>query len=291
LAIVRWMRVRVSLALAATLVSAAAGADAAHAGETRCWVDRGVLVVPAAFGDVAGDYILDLASPKSVLHVDDALGEGIETPQTTATLRVAGETENVTLQVASLDARTLGLPSTVVGLIGADVLARYVVDIRFSPCRVRLWRWRAPPLRAIATLPLTMVDGVPTVPATISDGRTALAGPFAVDTGTAAVRLSGDVAALARTPAKGADPASRLDPPGRLDALGLAGSVQRRLPAALADDLPPTLTGSIGTAAWSRYEVRVDVRRGRLQLAAPSEAVLSARRSARSADSSRRGSR
>ena len=284
---------RLSLAVAAVVASA--GTGAAHAGETRCWVDRGVLVVPAAFGDIAGDFILDLSSPKSVLHVDDALGEGIETPQTTGTLRFAGETASATLQVASLDDRTLGLPSTVVGLIGADALADYVVDIRFAPCRVRLWRGRAPAFHATATLAITMADGVPTIPATISDGHTALAGRFVIDTGTAAMRLSSTVVALARAPAKGVDPASRLAPPGRLDALGLAGGVQRRLPAALADDLPPTLTGGIGTAVWSRYEVRVDLRRGQLQLAAPPgpdrDGDVSARRFAKSAGSSRRGSR
>jgi hypothetical protein len=250
-----------------------------------------VLVVPAAFGDVAGDFILDLASPKSVLHVDVALGDGIEAPQTTGTLRLAGETARATLQVASLDARSLGLPSTIVGLIGADVLAPYVVDIRFSPCRVRLWRGRAPPFRATATLPIEMAGGVPAVPATISDGRRAISGRFAVDTGTAAVRLSSQVAALSRAPAKGVDPAARLDPPARLDALGLAGVAQRRQPAALEADLPPTLAGSIGTAAWSRYEMRIDLRRGRLQLAAAAKQSVSARRSARSVDSSRRGSR
>ena len=271
---------RLSLALAAALTCT----SAAHAGETRCWVDRGVLVVPAAFGDVAGDFILDLSSPKSVLHVDVALGDGILTPRATSPLRLAGETIPATLDVASLDARTLGLPSTIEGLIGADALARYVVDIRFSPCRVTLWRGRAPPLRATATLQIEMADGVPAIPATISDGRTARAGRFAIDTGTAAVRLSSKVAALARAPAKEVDPASRLDPPARLDALGLAGQVDRRLPAALADDLPPTLTGGIGTAAWSRYEARIDLRRGRLQLAAPRRAV-SGRRSARSSGS------
>jgi hypothetical protein len=274
-----------SLAVAAVIASA----GGAHAGETRCWVDRGVLVVPAAFGDLAGDFILDLSSAKSVLHVDVALGEGIETLQTRGPLRLAGETAPATLQVASLDARSLGLPSTIIGLIGADALARYVVDIRFSPCRVRLWRGHAPPFHAVATLPVTMADGVPAIPATVSDGRTALAGRFAIDTGTAAVRLSSKIAALARATAKGVEPASRLDPPGRLDALGLAGEVQRRQPAALVSDLPPTLSGSIGTAAWSRYEVRIDLRRGQLQLAPPSG--VSARRSARSPGSSRTGSR
>jgi hypothetical protein len=259
------MRARLSLALAVL----AASVGTARAGETRCWVDRGVLVAPAAFGDIAGDFILDLSAPKSVLHVDVALGDGIAAPQATRPLRLAGETAHATLQVASLDARSLGLPSTINGLIGADVLARYVVDIRFNPCRLRLWRGRPPRLHAIATLPIEMADGVPSIRATISDGRTALAGRFAIDTGTAAMRLSGQVAALSHAPDKGVDPASRLDPPARLDALGLAGAAERRLPAALEDDLPPSLAGGIGVAAWSRYEVRIDLRRGLLQLARP----------------------
>jgi hypothetical protein len=271
------MRAPLSLAFAALLASA----GWAHAGETRCWIDRGVLVVPAAFGDLAGDFILDLSSPKSVLHVDVALGDGIVTPQTRATLRLAGEAIPATFDVASLDARSLGLPSTIMGLIGADAVAGRVIDIRFNPCRVVLSRRRAPRFHAVATLPIGMTEGVPAVPATISDGRTALAGRFAIDTGTAAVRLSSVVAALSRPAPQGVDPASRLDPPARLDALGLAGAVQRRLPAALEDGLPAALAGAIGTAAWSRYDLRIDLRRGRLELAAPRPAV-SARRPARS---------
>jgi hypothetical protein len=280
------MRAAVSLAVAALLASA----GAARAGETRCWVDRGVLVVPAAFGDVTGDFILDLSAAHSLLHVDAALSDGIETPQSSGVLRLAGETIPASLQVASLDARTLGLPSTIMGLVGADALAGYAVDIRFSPCRVRLWRGRAPRFDAAATLPIETTDGVPAIRATISDGRTALAGRFAIDTGTAAIRLSSQVAALGRPLAEGVDPASRLDPPARLDALGLAGAAQRRLPAALEDDLPAALTGGIGTATWSRYDVRIDFVRGRLQLAAPGRKV-SARRSARSPGSSRRAAR
>jgi hypothetical protein len=282
------MRAKLSLALAALLASA----GAAHAGATRCWVDRGVLVVPAAFGDIAGDFILDLSAPQSVLHIDVALGDGIVTPQATATLRLAGETIPATLQVASLDKRSLGLPSTINGLIGADALAPYVVDIRFEPCRVRLWRGRAPRLQAIATLPITMTDGVPAIRASVADARgTALAGRFAVDTCTAAVRLSSRVAALSRAPATGVDPDSRLQPPARLGALGLAGAALRRLPAALEDDLPPALTGGVGTAAWSRYEVRIDLRRGRLQLAEPTGARVSASRLSRPGGSSGRVSR
>jgi len=274
------MRAQLSLALAALLAST----GAARAGATRCWVDRGVVVVPAAFGDLAGDYILDLASPKSVLHVDVALGAGIVTPQATATLRVAGESIPMTFSVASLDARSLGLPSTIEGLIGADALAGRVVDIRFDPCRIRVSGARPPRFHAVASLPITMLDGVPTIAATVSDGRTARAGRFAIDTGTAAVRLSSDVAALSRPAPKGVDPDSRLSPPGRLDALGLAGAARRRLPSALADDLPAGLMGAIGTAAWSRYDVRIDLQRGRLELARPGGGV-SARRPSRSAGS------
>ena len=68
----------------------------------------------------------------------------------------------------------------------------------------------------IATLPIEMAHGVPAVAATISDGRTAIGGRFAVDTGTAAVRLSSKLAMLRRTPPDGVDAASRLDPPARL---------------------------------------------------------------------------
>jgi hypothetical protein len=272
------MRRALSLTLA-LLVSA----GAAHAGETRCWLDRGVLVVPAALGDIAGDFILDLSAPKSLLHYDRATADGMEEGDAPGPLRVAGETIPASFQVASLDSRSLGLPSTINGLIGADVLAGYVVDIRFSPCRVRLWRGRAPPFHSIATLPLGMSGGVPVVAATISDGRTALAGRFAIDTGTAAVRLSSRIGRLGRTPANGVDPASRLDPPARLDALGLAGDALRRLPAASEDDLPADLAGGIGTAAWSRYDLRVDLRRGRLQLAPP--AAVSGRRLSRSSGS------
>lgn len=279
------MRAAVSLAVATVLASTVvADPGPAQAGETRCWVDRGVLVVPAAFGGLAGDYILDLSSPKSVLHVDVALGAGIVTPTASAPLRLAGETIPATFDVASLDARSLGLPSTIEGLIGADVLADRVLDIRFDPCRIRLWRRRPSRFHAIASLPIEPVDGAPSVPATISDGHTARAGRFAIDTGTAAVRLSSQVAALSRPAPKGVDPASRLSPPARLDALGLAGEAQRRLPAALADDLPAGLTGAIGTAAWSRYDLRVDFRRGRLELA-PAKRAVSARRPSRSGGS------
>jgi hypothetical protein len=269
--------------LAAALVLAAAGlAGPAGAGVAHCWLDDGAVVVSAAFGDITGDFLLDLSAPHSVLHVDRALADGIVTPTASATLRLAGARIPATLAVASLDARSIGLPTTINGLIGADALRGYVVDLSLSPCRIALWRGRAPHFRATARSPVSWIGGVPTVPASITDGRTGLAGDFAVDTGTAAVRVSDEAAGLSRAP-KGADPASRLHPPARLAALGLGGAALTALPAALASDLPPGVLGAVGTAVWGRYAVRLDLRRGVLKLG-PAAAV-SGRRRARSAGS------
>jgi hypothetical protein len=259
-------------------------APPARAGEARCWVDRGAVVVSAAFGEITGDFILDLAAPHSLLHVDRALSDGIVTPTADATLSFARERIPARFTVASLDDRSLGLPTTINGLIGADVLAGYVVDIRLSPCRIRLWRGRAPALGPSRTLPVKMVGGVPTVGASITDGRTALAGRFGVGAGSPGVRLAASAATLSRTP-KGVDPAALYDPPARLAALGLGDQALQDLPASLASDLPAGVLGDIGTDVWARYgALRLDLRRDRLQLA-PAARPVSGRRRARSAGS------
>ena len=268
-------------AVLATL-SLAAAAPPALAGETPCWVDKGAVVVSAALGDISGDFLLDLSAPKSVLHVDRALMSGIETPTRAATLTVAGERIPASFAVASLDARSLGLPTTINGLIGADVLAGYVIDLRLSPCRLALWRRHAPPIGPAQTLPVEMVAGVPTITASISDGRTGLEGRFGVDTGSAGVRIAAGAARLSRTP-KGIDAASRQRPPARLAALGLGGDVLRNTPAGLATDAPAGVLGDIGDDVWARYDLRLDLRAGRLQLAPL--APPSGRRRARSAGS------
>ena len=268
-------------AVLATL-SLAAAAPPALAGETPCWVDKGAVVVSAALGDISGDFLLDLSAPKSVLHVDRALMSGIETPTRAATLTVAGERIPASFAVASLDARSLGLPTTINGLIGADVLAGYVIDLRLSPCRLALWRRHAPPIGPAQTLPVEMVAGVPTITASISDGRTGLEGRFGVDTDSAGVRIAAGAAGLSRTP-KGIDAASRQRPPARLAALGLGGDVLRNTPAGLATDAPAGVLGDIGDDVWARYDLRLDLRAGRLQLAPL--APPSGRRRARSAGS------
>jgi hypothetical protein len=271
---------RVAAVLAALCLAAAA--PPALAGEARCWVDNGAVVVSAALGDIAGDFLLDLSAPTSVLHVDRALEAGIETPTRAATLTLAGERIPASFAVASLDARSLGLPTTINGLIGADVLAGYVIDLRFSPCRIALWRRRAPPMGPAQSLPVEWVAGVPTIAASISDGHTGVEGRFGVDTGSAGVRIAAGAARLSRTP-KGIDAASRQRPPARLDALGLGGDAIRSAPAGLAADAPAGVLGDIGDDVWARYDLRLDLRAGRLQLAQPTRP--SGRRRARSAGS------
>jgi len=132
-------------------------------------------------------------------------------------------------------------------------------------------------------LPVEMVAGVPTIAASISDGRSALEGRFGVDTGSAGVRIATGAAKLSRTP-RGVDPNSRQHPPARLAALGLGGEVIRNAPAGLATDAPAGVLGDIGDDIWARYDVRLDLRRNRLELARPA-ATPSGRRRARSAGS------
>jgi hypothetical protein len=260
---------RAAAAVLAPVCLAAAGSPAS-AGEAPCWVDNGAVVVSAALGDIAGDFLLDLSAPKSVLHVDRALMNGIETPTREASLALAGERIPASFAVASLDSRSLGLPTTINGLIGADVLAGYVIDLRLSPCRLALWRRRAPPMGPAQTLPVTWIAGIPTIAASISDGRAGMHGRFGVDTGSAGVRIAASAARLSRTP-KGIDAASRQRPPARLAALGLGSEVIQGAPAGLASDAPAGVLGDIGTGVWARYALRLDLWAGRLELADPTK--------------------
>jgi hypothetical protein len=269
-------RADVLAALCLAAVAAPAAAD-----EAPCAVDKGAVVVSAALGDIAGDFLLDLSAPHSILHIDRALASGIGTPTWAATLTLAGERIPADFTVASLDARSLGLPTTINGLIGADVLSGYVVDLRFSPCRIALWRRHAPPLRRARRLPVEWIAGVPTIAASITDGRTGLAGRFGIDTGAAGVRIAASAARLSRA-RKGLDAGSRQRPPARLAALGLGGEALRNTRAGLATDAPAGVLGEIGNDIWARYDLRLDLRAGRLQLSEPKP---SGRRRARSAGS------
>ena len=249
-----------SLCVALVLIAARA-----RAGETRCWFENGALVVPAAFGDIAGDFILDVSAPRSQLHVTRAQSAGIVADHARADLRLAGERiRRFDMKVADLDARSHGFTTNIAGVLGADAAAPFTADIDFSPCRVRLRRGRPAHLGGGYRLKVQEVAGVPAVEAAISDGAVSRQGLFAIDTASAGTRVSGG--RLSRAPPTGVDPTDRDTPPARLRALSLAGLLFEQTPAGLASDAPPAPDGAIGNSVWSRFHVRLAIGRGWLEV-------------------------
>src|SRR5450432_2080523 len=127
---------------------------------------------------VPGDYILDTASPHTLLGDSQAQTAGFAETALTGDVRLAGVVApGRPVAVAVLDLRTGALPTPIAGVIGADVLRDYVVDVSFAPCRVALRpAGHAPPFRAQATLPLRWVAERPVVTAAAADGPHALVG-------------------------------------------------------------------------------------------------------------------
>lgn len=254
-------RAPLALACALTALLAASGASA---GETACWFENGAVVVPAEIGGVAGDWLLDPSAPHTLLHETRAEMEGLP-DAFTAGGQVAGQRlEAVPVTVADLDDRAPGFFTPIAGVIGADLLERFVVDLQFAPCRVRFSRGRAPAFGRARTLSLQRVDGVLAVQAAISDDRTARSGLFAVDWGSrAAVRVRDG--ALRPTVAD-LDPTARNAAPARLRGLSIDGVLYEEQSAALAPALPAELTGALGTDFWSRWRVRLDLAHDRMVL-------------------------
>lgn len=237
-------------------------ANAADAG--RCWFENGAVIVPARIGDIAGDWILDPATPRTLLHETKAQMEGLP-PTYTAKAVVAGRRiAALEVTVADLDDRAPGFTTPIAGIIGTDVLSRFVVDLDFSPCRVRLTSGHPETLRG-QRLSLSVEDGVPTVQAAVSDGAGAGVGRFGVDWGSrASVRL-----AQARlSPSQGPEgPTPHNAAPARLRALSVAGALYEQPTAAVGPAPAPELAGTLGTDFWSRWRVRLDIRGGGLTLA------------------------
>src|SRR5207302_6724580 len=96
-----------------------------------------------------------------------AQGAGFAEPRFAATMRLAGlSLEGQPITVAKLDARFWGLPTPVAGVIGMDLLKGYVLDVRFAPCRIGLWRaGEAPPFAGGHVAPLSLAGGLPAVEA------------------------------------------------------------------------------------------------------------------------------
>lgn len=240
-------------------------AGGARAGETACWFENGAVVVPAAFGDIAGDFILDLSAPRSQLHLTRAHAEGIVDATARRDLAVAGERiADFPIEVADLDARSQGFAASINGILGDDALAPFVIDIAFAPCQVTLYR--RPPPRAANSVRLRVrrVAGIPTVVAAISDGVTSRRGHFAIDSASVGLRVAD--ASLSRPPPTGVDPTERTASPARLRALSLGGLLFEQTPAGLMAEAPGGLDGAIGNAVWSRTGLRLDLKRGRLDL-------------------------
>lgn len=227
------------------------------------------MVAPASVAGIAGDYLIDPSAPQTLIHETRAQSEGIATTDLTASVRVAGlNLPALAVKVVDLDLRAPGFDTPIAGVIGADALAGHVVDLDFAPCRVRIDgpTRRRPNGRVI---PLTLVGGVPTVRAAVSDDHRAMAGQFAVDFSSAGkVRLSDQIAAF-RPAREGYDPVARNDARGRLRAFSFQGELSEETPSGLVAGLDPAVTGAIGTGEWSRWAVRLDLSRRVLTLFKP----------------------
>jgi hypothetical protein len=250
-----------SLALAAGVTAA----PPTQAAGVRCWVDKGALVAPAAFGDIAGDFLIDPATPASQLHVTRAQLAGLDVASVTRDLVIAGQRiHGLTMAVVDLDARTGHFDTTINGVIGADVLGRFTLAMDWRPCRLALdpgSGGAAPPRPGAQRLEIHMVAGRPLVAARITDGVTVRSGLFALDTGDWTSRIAG--AALSRPPPTG--PAGT-ETPIRLRALEVAGQLFEQVPATAGPAETNGADGVIGMAIWSHWRLRLDSAGGWLEL-------------------------
>lgn len=242
-------------------------ATPASAREIACHFEAGVLVVPARVVGIAGDYILDTGTVRTALHETKAGAEGLEGAETVGAVELAGETSPpAPIAIADLDVRTWNLPTPGLGVIGADAMQGFVVDVSFAPCRVRFSRpGRAPAFRGKA-LPVAWDAGRPVAAAEASDGVRTLRGPFLLATGAnAPVRLAEDIAR-----ASGADSPAGFRPDGvwlaRLATLTFSGRTDIDLGAGLT---PPEgeLAGVLGGPVLANFRLRFDFPRGRVLIA------------------------
>ena len=226
-----------------------AGAGAARGADIRCSIDNGAVVVAAAYGPIAGDFLLDLSQAHSQLHATAAQTAGWTDDHTSRTLRLAGQTlRDFPMSVADLGARTAAFPTNISGVLGADAMRRFALDLTFTPCRLRLTRGLPPKRPGVHVLNVRTLGGVPVVSAAISDGVTARAGLFAIDTASAGSRIAD--AGFSRALPAGADPADRARPPARLRAVSVGGVLVEQTPAGVMGPAAPGLSGALGLGVW-----------------------------------------
>lgn len=260
------MRPRALLLLAAALSPAAA----ARAGEARCWFEAGVVVVPAQVMGVAGDYVLDTGAPHTLLADTQAEGAGFSETALKGEVRLAGlDLADRPVGVETLDARLRQLPTPVAGVIGADLLGGYVVDVRFAPCRVAIWEPRRAPRFGHATaLPLGWRGGRPVVSAAVADDRgRSFSSDFTPATGSdTPVRLRDDLAdAPGAAKRDGLYPYGALRP--RLRALSFAGQLVEFPRSGLIAKAELDAAGELGAPTLAAWRLRFDFPGRRLWLA------------------------
>ncbi|HSZ53092.1 MAG TPA: hypothetical protein VK801_16110 [Caulobacteraceae bacterium] len=241
-------------------------ASDARAGATPCWIDHGAVVAPAAFGDIAGDFIIDLSRSSSALHETRANMAGITAESARAPLSLAGERiADVSLAVVDLDTETRAFDTVINGVIGWDVLGRYAVelDLRNGRCRLSLTSPHHQVRRlAGPALSLVEVGAAPALAAAVSDGVSAREGLFRIDTAHEAVEVA--QARLSR-PKAGADQAT----PVRLRAVSVAGALVEQVPAEVMDPAVPGVDGSLGLSVWRGGVLRLDPAERRVTFRSP----------------------
>lgn len=242
----------------------ALAAGPAHAAEVACRFEAGVITVPAQVAGIAGDFILDTGAAQTALHETKAQAEGIAATALTGDVGLAGMVVRAApLSVQDLDYRSWNLPTPTAGVIGADVLKGFVVDVSYAPCRVRLSARGKAPRFAGRSLALGWDRGRPTVEAAVSDDAQRLSGRFVVSTGAnAPVRVADD---LARAP--GALRPQEFYPDGvwlaRLAQVEFGGAVGRDVGAGLMKP-EGDVVGLLGGAILSHFRLRFDFPAGKL---------------------------
>lgn len=245
-------------------VLALVAAPAAHAGEAACRFERGVITVPAVVAGIAGDYILDTGAARTTLHETKAQAEGIADTELIGDVRLAGMAVRAApVMVADLDVRTWNLPTPAAGVIGADALRGFVLDVTYAPCRIRLSPPGRAPRFAGRSLDLGWDLGRPTAQAAVSDDAHRISGRFVIATGAnAPVRLADD---LAQVPA--AVDRKELYPDGvwlaRLPEVDFGGAVGRGVAAGLMKP-DGDVVGVLGGQVLAHFRLRFDFPAGRL---------------------------
>ncbi len=251
-------------ACALALTAAVTAAGSAEAGEIACRFERGVITAPASVAGIVGDYIIDTGSAQTILHETKAQAEGIAETDLTGDVRLAGvSVKTLPLKVADLDGRTWNLPTPNAGVIGADVLRGFVVDVAYAPCRLRLSRPGRAPRFAGTALRLAWDLGRPTAQASVSDDSHEVFGRFVIATGgDVPIRLADDLAQAA-----GAAETKELYPAGvwmaRLPQVRFAGATGRDVAAGLMTP-EGDVAGVIGGLVLAHFRLRFDFPASRL---------------------------